>query len=74
MKLTTQELAIVSKLIDLNYEYFDKEVDNNFIKNQINDNLECYQAPKNIQQDTDLCKVKQEDFYILKSRIDRYFN
>ena len=55
MKLTTQELAIVSKLIDLNYEYFDKEVDNNFIKNQINDNLECYQAPKNSQQDTDLC-------------------
>ena len=39
MKLSTQQLAIVSKLIDLNDEYFQAKKMHNPIQNQINRTL-----------------------------------
>tara|TARA_R110002020_G_scaffold228874_1_gene439676 strand:+ start:507 stop:725 length:219 start_codon:yes stop_codon:yes gene_type:complete len=67
MNLSTHELAIVSKLIDLNQEYFQDKKIHNPIKNQINDNLECYESSIDFE-------LTQKDFYILRSRIERFFN
>ena len=67
MKLLTKELAIVSKLIDLNHEYFQAKKIHNPIKNQINDNLECYESDV-------VFELTQKDFVFLRSRIERFFN
>ena len=67
MNLSTKELAIVSKLIDLNHEYFQAKKIHNPIKNQINDNLECYESDV-------VFELTQKDFVFLRSRIERFFN
>ena len=67
MKLSTKELAIVSKLIDLNYEYFQAKKIHNPIKNQINDNLDCYESDEEFQ-------LTQKDFVNLRYKIENFFN
>ena len=67
MNLSTKELAIVSKLIDLNHEYFQAKKMHNPIKNQINDNLECYESDQDF-------KLYQKDFVVLRSKIEDFFN
>jgi hypothetical protein len=67
MKLSTKELAVVSKLIDLNYEYFQaKKIDNPII-NQINDNLECYKSDETFE-------LKQRDLVDLRYKVEDFFN
>ena len=67
MKLSTKELAIVSKLIDLNYEYFQAKKIHNPIKNQVNDNLDCYETDEEFQ-------LTQKDFVNLRYKIENFFN
>ena len=67
INLSTKEIAIVSKLIDLNYEYFQANEINNLIKNQINDNIECYESDEEF-------KLTQKDFVNFKSKVDDFFN
>ncbi len=67
MKLSTKELAIVSKLIDLNYEYFQAKKIHNPIKNQVNDNLDCYESDEEFQ-------LTQKDFVNLRYKIENFFN
>jgi hypothetical protein len=67
LKLSTKELAIVSKLIDLNYEYFQAKKIHNPIKNQINDNLDCYESDEEFQ-------LTQKDFVNLRYKIENFFN
>tara|TARA_X000001382_G_scaffold126041_1_gene112186 strand:+ start:781 stop:1035 length:255 start_codon:yes stop_codon:yes gene_type:complete len=67
MKLSTQQLAIVSKLIDLNDEYFQARKMHNPIKDQINDNLECYESSIDFV-------VTQRDFVNLRHQIEDFFN
>tara|TARA_R110002012_G_scaffold13376_1_gene57450 strand:- start:529 stop:738 length:210 start_codon:yes stop_codon:yes gene_type:complete len=67
MKLSTQQLAIVSKLITLNYDYFQDIEMHNPIKNQINDNLECYESAIDFV-------VTQKDFVNLRHQIEYFFN
>tara|TARA_R100000388_G_scaffold58185_1_gene42918 strand:+ start:362 stop:580 length:219 start_codon:yes stop_codon:yes gene_type:complete len=67
MNLSTKELAIVSKLIDLNHEYFQAKKMHNPIKNQINDNLECYKSDQEFV-------LTQKDFVGLRYKVEDYFN
>ena len=67
MKLSTKELAIVSKLIDLNYEYFQAKKIHNPIKNQVNDNLDCYESDEEFE-------LTQKDFVNLRYKIENFFN
>ena len=67
MNLSTKELAIVSKLIDLNHEYFQAKKMHNPIKNQINDNLDCYKSDQEF-------KLTQKDFVNLRYKVEDYFN
>ena len=67
MHLSTKELAIVSKLIDLNHEYFQAKKMHNPIKNQINDNLDCYKSDQEFE-------LTQEDFVNLRYKVEDYFN
>lgn len=67
MNLSTKELAIVSKLIDLNHEYFQAKKMHNPIKNQINDNLECYESDQEFE-------LTQKDFVNLRYKVENYFN
>jgi|TARA_R100000234_G_scaffold106971_1_gene77798 hypothetical protein len=67
LKLSTKELAIVSKLIDLNYEYFQAKKIHNPIKNQVNDNLDCYESDEEFQ-------LTQKDFVNLRYKIENFFN
>ena len=67
MNLSTKELAIVSKLIDLNHEYFQAKKMHNPIKNQINDNLDCYKSDQEFE-------LTQKDFVVLRSKIEDFFN
>jgi len=67
MNLSTKELAIVSKLIDLNHEYFQAKKIHNPIKNQINDNLECYESDQEFV-------LTQKDFVGLRLKVEDYFN
>ena len=67
MNLSTKELAIVSKLIDLNHEYFQAKKMHNPIKNQINDNLECYESDQEFV-------LTQKDFVNLRYKVEDYFN
>ena len=67
MNLSTEELAIVSKLIDLNHEYFQAKKMHNPIKNQINDNLECYESDQEFV-------LTQKDFVGLRYKVEDYFN
>ena len=67
MNLSTKELAIVSKLIDLNHEYFQAKKMHNPIKNQINDNLECYESDQDFV-------LTQKDFVNLRYKVEDYFN
>ena len=67
MNLSTKELAIVSKLIDLNHEYFQAKKIHNPIKNQINDNLDCYKSDQEFE-------LTQKDFVNLRYKVEDYFN
>ena len=67
MHLSTKELAIVSKLIDLNHEYFQAKKMHNPIKNQINDNLDCYKSDQEFE-------LTQKDFVNLRYKVEDYFN
>ena len=67
MNLSTKELAIVSKLIDLNHEYFQAKKMHNTIKNQINDNLYCYNSDQEFE-------LTQKDFVNLRYKVEDYFN
>ena len=67
MNLSTKELAIVSKLIDLNYEYFQAKKIHNPIKNQVNDNLDCYESDEEFE-------LTQKDFVNLRYKIENFFN
>ena len=67
MKLSTQQVAIVSKLIDLNHEYFQAKKMHNPVKNQINDNLECYKSAIDFV-------VTQKDFVNLRYKVVDFFN
>jgi len=67
LKLSTKELAIVSKLIDLNYEYFQAKKIHNPIKNQVNDNLDCYESDEEFE-------LTQKDFVNLRYKIENFFN
>ena len=67
MKLTERELAIVSKLIDLNYEYFKAKKMHNPIVSQINDNPEYYQSGKPFE-------VGQGDLVKLRYKVEDFFN
>ena len=67
MNLSTKELAIVSKLVDLNYEYFQDKKIHNPIKNQVNDNLDCYESDEEFE-------LTQKDFVNLKNKIEDFFN
>ena len=67
MNLSTKELAIVSKLIDLNHEYFQAKKMHNPIKNQINDNLDCYKSDQEFE-------LTQKDFVNLRYKVEDYFN
>ena len=67
MNLSTKELAIVSKLIDFNHEYFQAKKMHNPIKNQINDNLECYESDQEFV-------LTQKDFVGLRYKVEDYFN
>jgi|TARA_R100001086_G_scaffold79415_1_gene38602 hypothetical protein len=67
MNLSTKELAIVSKLIDLNHEYFQAKKIHNPIKNQINDNSECYESDQEFA-------LTQKDFVNFRYKVEDYFN
>ena len=67
MKLTKEELAVVSKLIDLNYEYFQAKKMDNPIVNQINDNSEYYSSDEPF-------KVSQRDLAELRYKVEDFFN
>ena len=67
MNLSTKELAIVSKLIDLNHEYFQAKKMHNPIKNQINDNLDCYKSDQEFE-------LTQKDFVNLRYKVEDFFN
>ena len=67
MNLSTKELAIVSKLIDLNHEYFQAKKMHNPIKNQINDNLEWNESDQEFV-------LTQKDFVGLRYKVEDYFN
>ena len=67
MKLTERELAIVSKLIDLNYEYFQAKKMDNPIVNQINDNSDYYSSDETFE-------VNQRDLVELRYKVEDFFN
>lgn len=67
MKLTEKELVIVSKLIDLNYEYFQAQKMDNPIVNQINDNSDDYSADETFE-------VNQRDLVELRYKVEDFFN
>lgn len=67
MKLTKKELAILSKLIDLNYEYFQAQKMDNPIVNQINDNSDDYSADETFE-------VNQRDLVELRYKVEDFFN
>jgi hypothetical protein len=67
MKLTERELAIVSKLIDLNYEYFQAKKMHNPIVNQINDNSDYYSSDETFE-------VNQRDLVELRYKVEDFFN
>tara|TARA_Y100001970_G_C14112527_1_gene791689 strand:- start:609 stop:833 length:225 start_codon:yes stop_codon:yes gene_type:complete len=67
INLNEKELAIVSKLIDLNHEYFQAKKMHNPIKNQINDNLDCYKSDQEFE-------LTQKDFVNLRYKVEDYFN
>ena len=67
MNLSTKELAIVSKLIDLNNEYFQAKKIHNPIMSQVNDNLDCYISDKQFE-------LNQKDFVNLRYKVEDYFN
>ena len=78
MKLTERELAIVSKLIDLNYEYFQAKKMDNPIVNQINDNSDDYQAETFHLQSGEIVgepfRVSQKDLVELRYKVEDFFN
>ena len=67
MHLSTKELAIVSKLIDLNHEYFQAKKIHNPIMSQVNDNLDCYKSDQEFE-------LTQKDFVNLRYKVEDYFN
>ena len=67
MNLSTKELAIVSKLIDLNHEYFQAKKIHNPIMSQVNDNLDCYKSDQEFE-------LTQKDFVNLRYKVEDYFN
>jgi hypothetical protein len=67
INLNEKELAIVSKLIDLNHEYFQAKKIHNPIMNQVNDNLECYKSDKRFE-------LNQRDFVNLRYKVEDFFN
>jgi hypothetical protein len=67
INLNEKELAIVSKLIDLNHEYFQAKKIYNPIMNQVNDNLECYKSDKRFE-------LNQRDFVNLRYKVEDFFN
>ena len=67
MKLTKKELAVVSKLIDLNYEYFQAKKMDNPIVNQINDNSDDYESDEPFE-------VSQRDLAELRFKVEDFFN
>ena len=67
MHLSKKELAIVSKLIDLNHEYFQAKKIHNPIMSQVNDNLDCYKSDQEFE-------LTQKDFVNLRYKVEDYFN
>ncbi len=65
MELSIKELAIVSKLIDLNQEYFQGKKIHNPIKTQINDNSECYES-------NEIFELTQNDFVNLRNKVEDF--
>tara|TARA_R100000734_G_C3256696_1_gene56567 strand:- start:385 stop:615 length:231 start_codon:yes stop_codon:yes gene_type:complete len=65
--LTEKEMVIVSKLIDLNYEYFQAKKMDNPIVNQINDHSDSYSADETFE-------VNQRDLVELRYKVEDFFN
>ena len=68
MKLTPQEICIISNLISLNNEYFARECKRNPIRDAINDNQEHYRPFGKFNGE-----VSQRMFNDLKNKIDLEF-